>query len=462
MAKSARVEKSARELGAARRWIVLILVSMGSSTIYAPAYLKNTFYDAQLQALNITNVQVGQLMSAYAWTAVAVYLFSGLIADRMRMRTLSATGFFLTAILTFLYAMLPSFTILMLVFVGMGFSTILLWWGVRYKLVRLVSEEEEYSRNIGISYGFYGVAGLLIGVIGTTVLGAFSADPARAFQVFLVVIGILIATLGVLSLVFIPWFEGEVAPAGSGASSVKAVMGDAVAALRNPVVLLTSVTLFFVYFFYTCTSYTAPYMTALGADANVTNMVSVVRTYGITLLAGPIFGFLTHKAGKSSLVIWIGCAVAAVTFGIVAILPQSSGIIVTLAGLAIALGFISNGVFGIVSGMFTEGKVPLAAFGAATGVLSVIGFLPDTFSSIWLGSFLDRAEAAGDVTTAYPTIFWILAAIAAIAAVCALGLSAYVKANRARLDAAYEESERLAAEAAELAATGSTEAVGVA
>ncbi|MBN8881911.1 MAG: hypothetical protein J0H73_06300, partial [Salana multivorans] len=320
----------------------------------------------------------------------------------------------------------------------------------------------EYSRNIGISYGFYGVAGLLIGVIGTTVLGAFSADPARAFQVFLVVIGILIATLGVLSLVFIPWFEGEVAPAGSGASSVKAVMGDAVAALRNPVVLLTSVTLFFVYFFYTCTSYTAPYMTALGADANVTNMVSVVRTYGITLLAGPIFGFLTHKAGKSSLVIWIGCAVAAVTFGIVAILPQSSGIIVTLAGLAIALGFISNGVFGIVSGMFTEGKVPLAAFGAATGVLSVIGFLPDTFSSIWLGSFLDRAEAAGDVTTAYPTIFWILAAIAAIAAVCALGLSAYVKANRARLDAAYEESERLAAEAAELAATGSTEAVGVA
>lgn len=85
-------QERAAGLSPARRWIVLILVSMGSSTIYAPAYLKNTFYDAQLESLNITNTQVGQLMSAYAWTAVAVYLFSGLIADRVRMRTLSATG----------------------------------------------------------------------------------------------------------------------------------------------------------------------------------------------------------------------------------------------------------------------------------------------------------------------------------------------------------------------------------
>ncbi len=139
----------AAELSRVRKWIVLILVSMGSSTIYAPAYLKNTFYDAQLESLQITNTQVGQLMSAYAWTAVVVYLFSGLIADRVRMRTLSAVGFFTTAALTFAYAMLPSFGILIAIFIGMGISSILLWWGCRYKLVRLVSTEEDYSRRSG-------------------------------------------------------------------------------------------------------------------------------------------------------------------------------------------------------------------------------------------------------------------------------------------------------------------------
>lgn len=425
-------QEKAAGISPARRWIVLILVSMGSSTIYAPAYLKNTFYDAQLESLNITNTQVGQLMSAYAWTAVAVYLFSGLIADRVRMRTLSATGFFTTAALTFWYATLPSFGVLVAIFIGMGFSTILLWWGCRYKLVRLVSSEDGYSRSIGISYGFYGAAGLLIGVIGTWVLSAFADDSQAAFQTFLVVIGVMITVLGVLSLVCIPRFEGEI----SGEGSARAVLVDAGKALTNPVVLLTSVCLFFVYFFYTCTSYTAPYMTALGADATVTNMVSVVRTYGITLLAGPLFGMLAHKAKKSSLVIWIGSALAAVAFVVVAVLPGEKGSIVAIAVLAIALGFVSNGVFGICSGMLTEGKVPLAAFGAATGVLSVIGFLPDTFSSIWLGSILDRAEAAGDVTTAYPTVFGILAGVAVLAALAALVLSLYVRSHRTRLEQA--------------------------
>jgi MFS family permease len=424
----------AAELSRARKWIVLILVSMGSSTIYAPAYLKNTFYDAQLDSLQITNTQVGQLMSAYAWTAVVVYLFSGLIADRVRMRTLSATGFFTTAALTFAYAMLPSFGILIAIFIGMGISSILLWWGCRYKLVRLVSTEDDYSRQIGISYGFYGVAGLLIGVVGTWVLGAFGDDSQAAFQTFLFVIGGLIALLGVLSLVFIPRFDGEIKSGGS----VTEVLRDAGRALTNPVVILTSLALFFVYFFYTCTSYTAPYMTALGADSTVTNLVSVVRTYGITLLAGPIFGMLAHKAKKSSLVIWLGSLLAAAAFAVVALLPSTAGAVTAIAILAIALGFISNGVFGICSGMLTEGKVPLSSFGAATGVLSVIGFLPDTFSSIWLGSILDRAEAAGDVTTAYPTVFWILAGIAAVAALAALALSLYVRANSARLQARYE------------------------
>jgi MFS family permease len=423
-------------LSGARRWIVLILVSMGSSTIYGPAYLKNTFYDAQLQSLQITNTQVGQLMSAYAWTAVVLYLFSGLIADRVRMRTLSATGFFLTAGLTLWYAMLPSFPVLVGIFIGMGVSTILLWWGCRYKLVRLISTEEDYSRSIGISYGFYGAAGLLMGVVGTWVLNASADDPQRAFQTFLLVYAVLIALLGVLSLVFIPRFEGEISAGGS----VRAVLADAGRALVNPVVLLTAATLFFVYFFYTCTSYTAPYMTALGADSTVTNMVSVVRTYGITLLAGPVFGMLAHKAKKSSVVIWTGSVLAAVAFVVVALLPGTSGSIIAIAVLAVALGFIANGVFGICSGLLTEGKVPLSAFGAATGVLSVIGFLPDTFSAIWLGSVLDRAEEAGDVTTAYPTVFWILAAIAAVAAAAALALARYVRTHGDRLDAAYQKA----------------------
>lgn len=449
MARPAAREKKATDLSTFRRWFVLVLVSVGSSTIYGPAYLKNAFYDAQRTALDLSNKQVGALLSAYAITATICYLPSGLIADRVRMRTLCATGFLLTAGLTFWYALLPSYGVLLGIFVGMGVSTILLWWGCRYKLVRLVSTEDGYSRNIGLSYGFYGAAGFLVGLVGTwliATIGGGEGNP-EAFQAFLFFYAGLILLLGVLSLVMIPRFEGEVGTARSAAE----VLRDAARAMANPVVLITAATVFFVYFFYTGVNYATTYLNYLGADDTFNNVTSVLRQYGVTLLAGPVFGLLAQKAKRPSRVIWIGSAVAAVGIAAMALvpvpeaLPAGTGLLVGIATLGVGLGFISNGVFGIVSSQLTEGRVPLTAFGAATGVVSLVGFLPDTFQSTWFGQILDDATAAGDEGTAYPTIFWVLVASAVIAAGCALVLAWYVRTFRARLDAAYDAAEREAA-----------------
>ncbi|HEY0217867.1 MAG TPA: MFS transporter [Cellulomonas sp.] len=447
MAIDAGREKKAADLSPFRRWFVLILVSVGSSTIYGPAYLKNSFYDAQREALDLTNTQVGALLSAYAITATICYLPSGLVADRVRMRTLAATGFLLTAALTLWYATLPSFGTLLAIFVGMGVSTILLWWGCRYKLVRLVSTEQEYSRNIGISYGFYGAAGFLAGLVGTAIIARLGDGSPTAFRAFLLFYAGLILALGILSLVMIPRFEGEVGTV----RSARQVLADTARAVTNPVVLITATTVFFVYFFYTGVNYATTYLTYLGADGTFNNVTSVLRQYGVTLLAGPVFGALAHKAKKPSRVIWTGSVLAAVGIAALALvpvpdaLPATTTLVVAVAVIGVALGFIANGVFGIVSSQLTEGKVPLASFGAATGVVSLVGFLPDTFSSTWFGRIIDDAVAAGDEGAAYPTIFWILVASAAVAAGCALGLARYVRAHQARLDAAYAAAEEEAA-----------------
>ncbi|GHS88670.1 MFS transporter [Actinomycetota bacterium] len=443
MRRTAVGEKKASDLTKAHRWFLLILVSVGSSTIYAPAYLKNTFYDAQMSSLGISNTQVGALLSAYAITATICYLPSGLVADRIRVRTLSSAGFVLTAALTVWYAMLPSYSVLVVLFIGMGISTILIWWGVRYKLVRLVSEEGEYSRNIGLSYGFYGAAGLLIGLIGTWILSAVDNDQS-AFQTFLLVLAGLILLLGVLSFVLIPKFEGELVTTNRPME----VILDAVRSLANPVVVICAVTMFFVYFFYTGVTYTTPFMqNVLGASDNATNIVSVFRTYGVTLLAGPVFGALAHKAKSPSRVIWMGSGIVAVGLAALALLPKEESMVAVVMILAIGLGFLANGVFGIVSAQLTEGRVPLSVFGAATGVISVVGFLPDSFSSTWFGSMLDAHEEGAAQGPAYARIFWILAASAVIAAAAAMVLRWYTKKNAATLEAA-----ELAANAAAVAA----------
>jgi len=418
------------ELSGARRVFLLILVSMGSSIIYAPAYLKAVFYDPLLQALNVTNTELGAVFGAYAITALICYLPSGIIADKIRMRTLSSVGFIATAILTFVYAALPSIEVLYAIFIAMGITTILIWWGVRYKLVRLISAEDEYPKRIGLSYGIYGVAGLIIGFISTGIVVAVGENLNLGVSVYLAFLGTIILILGILSFLFIPQFKGEIKPGGGFD------LTEFTAAFRNPVVWLAAVSLFFVYFFYTGVTYTTPYLTGvLGATLVVTTIIANIRNYGITLLSGPIFGFIANKI-KPSLVIVAGALAFIVALAALTFLPPTAAMIIIASVLIILLGFIANGAFGVVSAQLTEGHVPLHYFGAATGILSVIGFLPDTFSSIWFGAIMDaQTDAAGVVGAgAYQSIFLILIGAAILAALASFVLFLYVKKRNAAGD----------------------------
>jgi MFS family permease len=436
MANSPSDEKSYADLSSGRRWFLLILASIGSSIIYAPAYLKAVFYDPLQKALGVSNTELGAVFGAYAITALICYLPSGILADKVRMRTLSSVGFISTAVLTFVYAMLPSLAVLYVVFILMGVTTILIWWGVRYKLVRLVSKEDEYPKRIGLSYGIYGVAGLLIGLVSTAIVAAVGENLGLGVSIYLYFLSAVILVLGILSLMFIPKFAGEIKTEGGFSLS------EFTTAFRDPVVWIAAISLFFVYFYYTGVTYTTPYMTGvLGVSLAAATIVANVRNYGITLLSGPIFGWIANKF-RPSVVIAIGSLVFIGALLVMMYLPTGPGVMVVACVLVVLLGFIANGAFGVVSAQLTEGKVPLTYFGAATGLLSIIGFLPDTFSSTWFGAIMDaQTDAAGNVAaSAYQQIFWILNGAALLAAVASLGLYLYLRKTRpeAKADAGVE------------------------
>ena len=342
------------------------------------------------------------------------YLPSGIVADIVRVRTLSWVGFGITALLTFWYAMFPSLATIRMLFVAMGISTILIWWGIRYKLVRLISEEDGYSRNIGLSYAFYGLAGLILGFFNSWLVTHLASRGD--------IVPMIILLLAVLSFLFIPKFAGEIG-SSEGGFDVKQ-LGQV---LVNPVVWLAAATLFFVYFFYTGVNQTTGYMKdVMNLAPAVVTVVATVRTYGVSLLSAPIFGGVAAKVGSPSRVIATGSIVAALLFGVFVFLPSGANAFVT-AALVIVLAFMANGVFGIVSSQLAEGKVSPAVFGTASGLLSVIGFLPDTFSYTWFGSIRDAA--GDDKDAAFHQIFTILGGTAILAALCAVGLLLVVRAR---------------------------------
>lgn len=364
------------------------------------------------------------LVSAYAVTATICYLPAGIIGDRFRIRTLSVTGYLLTAVLTFIYAMMPSFGVLMAVFVGMGISTILIWWSTRFKLIRVISDAKAYARNIGISYGVYGAVGFIVGFINIQLLAMAGENVQLGVRAVLLLLAAVLAAMGIISWFAIPHFDGELGDDEGEGFSLHAVG----AAFRHPAVWFAAATMFCVYFVYTGISYTAPYLSGvIGASPEVVNIISVIRTAGITLLAGPAFGILAGWLGKPSRLIIIASLMTGAGLLVLTLLPAGQSSVWTAALITIALGFLANGVYGIASSQLSEGGVGLEIFGTAAGLLSVIGFLPDTFSSTWFGYLIDR-----DGNAAFGEIFgWLIAASIA-AAVIGFAFLRWVKKNGIR------------------------------
>lgn len=262
LAKS-KGEVTYKDLTSLHKWALVVLISMGSSIIYAPMYLKNVFYDPLMQALGCTNADLGLMVSAYGIAAMICYLPSGIVADKFRMRTLATEGFLATAVLVGIYAMLPSVEICLVLFVAMGITSILVWWGTRFKVIRLCCEEDEYASKIGISYSIYGVTGLVIGLINAGIIAAI-ANVAQGVQVMLIFLAVVIAVLGVASIFLIPDFKGEI-DKNAKLFSLK----EAVEAIKHPGVIWACVAYFACYAVYQGATYTTPYLTqCFNADGN--------------------------------------------------------------------------------------------------------------------------------------------------------------------------------------------------
>lgn len=392
LAKS-KGEVTYRNISTLHKWALVILISMGSSIIYAPMYLKNVFYDPLMQALGCSNADLGLMVSAYGIAAMICYLPSGIVADKFRMRTLATVGFLTTAVLVAIYATLPSVQVCFALFVAMGVTSILIWWGTRFKVVRLCCEEDEYASKIGISYSIYGVTGLVLGLINA----------------------------GIIAFFLIPDFKGEINKDAKLFS-----LAEAVQAFKHPGVIWACVAYFCVYAVYQGATYTTPYLTqCFNADGNLVNVIGLIRTYGIGLLAGPIVGFIATKIKSPSKAIIGGFVLAiAVLIGFI-FYPHDPNAAIIVSIMVVLFGFATYGAFSIGSSPLSEVKIPMQIFGTAAGLLSVIGFLPDVFIHTWYGSMID---AQG--TAAFNGIFGIEIGLAVVGIFCLVMLLRSIKKHR--------------------------------
>ncbi len=177
------------------------------------------------------------------------------------------------------------------------------------------------------------------------------------------------------------------------------------------------------YAVYQGATYTTPYLTqCFDADGNLVNVIGLIRTYGIGLIAGPIVGWLATKLKSPSKVILGGFILSiAVLVGFI-LFPHDPGAATVAAVLVVVFGFTTYGAFSIGSSPLSEIKIPMRIFGTAAGLLSVIGFLPDVFIHTWYGGMIDAQGI-----DAYTSIFGFEIMFGVIGCICLIMLLRSIK-----------------------------------
>ncbi|MGL6292265.1 MFS transporter [Eubacterium aggregans] len=408
---------------------VIGIISSGAVVVFLTFLVRYVFYEPVLQSLALNNEQWGVLYGLYVTTAMISYLPGGILADKIRIKYLATAGFGLSAILTFWYATLPRYETLKVIFLLMGICTTFIYWGVRYKGIRLVSTDNTYSRNIGISYCIVGVLGLVVNFISMWIFNCFS-DPASGFNMVLMFYAGLNIAFAIASFLLIPKFKDEIIKKKKTFD-----LSELVAAVKHPGVWLTTLCMFFTYTVYTSLSYTVPYVQAVfGTSVTMAALMGNIRMYGTSLFSSPVIGALATKIKSPTKTIVLCMAITAICLFVIVLAPQTDGFMIPAIILIMLLSFFMSGAYGVGYSLFTETKVPAAIFGSASGILSLIGFLSDMFVSPIAGKWLD---AYGN--QAYTYIFIALGISAILSMGCALLVLLYNKKIRASLQTDVEE-----------------------
>ena len=399
------------------RTAVIGIVSSGAVVVYLTYLIRYVFYEPVLQSLSLTNEQLGILYGLYGTTAMISYLPGGILADKIRVKYLATAGFGISAILTLWYSTLPSYEMLMIMFPLFGVCTTFIYWGIRYKGIRLVSNDNTYSRNIGISYGIVGILGLVVNFISMWIFDQF-AEMSAGFNAVLMFYAGLNILFAIASFVLIPKFEGEIVK-----TRKKFDLSELVAAIKHPGVWLTTLSMFFIYTVYTSLSYTVPYVTAVfGASVGTAALMGNIRMYGTSLFSSPIIGALATKIKSPAKTMLLCMGITAICLFVIVLAPHTAAFMIPVIILIMVLSFFLNGAYGVASSLFTETKVPATIFGSASGILSVIGFLPDMFVSPIAGRWLDQFGNG-----AYTYIFIALGVSALLSMACAFLVLIYKK-----------------------------------
>lgn len=391
-----------------RKWAMIGLLTFFGCSIAKVPYMREVYYDQVIEALNISNTQLGILSSAVGIASMVGYFFGGFLADKFSSKKMIMLSGFCGGLLTLWYMTFPSFSILLFIHAAIALDGTLIFWAAYIRILRLLGGSEGQGKYYGFSEGIRAAFGIVLPLIATALIEHFVSARAGLRSVLLYYAICYFAT-GILAFFIIVDVKEE-----NVVKSSKIDKTEYIELFKAPGLWLISLLVFGTYTIFSLQSYSTPYMTEMGGLSSATvSTIAIFRQYGVGIIAMPLFGIIADKLVKSSAKTCI--------IGIALLLPCSIGLLVNpmaspglIVVLVLAIGFLVSGTRGVYYVTQDEAWIPIALSGTAAGIISTLGFAPDAFIFTQVGSWLDKYP----VEQAYRMI-WIYMSLACIVAICA-------------------------------------------
>jgi nitrate/nitrite transporter NarK len=395
-----------------RRWLVMACLCLSGGIIYLLPYLREVYYLPLLEALGLTNTQLGVMMSVFGATAMLSYFPGGWIADRVSPRILIFLSMISTGLAGFYFATFPSYKMCLVIHAFWGVSVTLTFWAALIKATRNWAPPSQQGRAFGILEGGRGIAEL---VSSTALLALFAKLGSEAFALSWVIVLFSICDLliGILA-----WFVlDDIKKDSASKNRAKIGFSDVIKVLRMPSVWLLSIVIMAAYSAYWGSYYFTPYATDVFKMSFVFGGAIGVGKMWVKPIPALGAGFLADRIGPSRTVAW-SFVLLIFSFCVFVLTPGNPNLVLILIINTIIASLAIFAVRGVYYAMLEEGGIPLALTGTATGIVSVIGYTPDIFMPVAGGALLDKFPGA----LGYKYFFLIIVGLCVLGLISALAV----------------------------------------